>query len=175
MNSTRLKWLRALALAALTLAVAAPVALAAVYKTGSYSGKGTERNNDFTGRSVKFSVGKGKITGLKIAFRVECSNQDLDNPDKPDFDEKGTATASTSRIRVKKDGSFLLYNGEAEIKAPGDPRLGRIFFKGKLKGGRAEGTMMVSYQKDVTPGYDNPDDYEYYCGGGVPVKFKAKR
>ena len=175
MQRDRSKWLRALVMSVLVLALAAPVALAAsAYKTGSYKGKGTESNDDFTARSVKFSVGKGKIKSLKLSFTAKCHNHDTDNPDKPDFDENGSATASKT-IKVKRNGSFLYYFDDAEVKAPGDPRLGRIFFKGKLKGGKAEGTVMVSYEKDVTPGYDDIDNYEYGCGGGIPVKFKAKR
>jgi hypothetical protein len=173
LRTNRPAWWRLLGVAALMLALAAPAAYAG-FKSGAYSGAGTESNEKLTANAIDFKVKKRKITKLSVEFDTQCDNHDLDNPDKPDFNESGTAVASKA-IKVKKSGAFLYYFGDAEVEAPGDPRLGHIFFKGKLKGGKATGTVMVDYQKDVTPGFDDPENYEYYCGGGSPIAFKAKR
>lgn len=160
-------------LVALSTATSVTPALAAQFQDGAYKGK------TVGGKSVQFTVASGKITAVKLTFKVVCQS------DK--HKESGEATLA-GPITVKQNGSFLAYFKQATqlvvksgtkdgMPSDGVPPSADIFIKGTLSGSKAKGTAAVSYSYGEEP--DDPSAYLYNCGGNdggtLPVKFTARK
>jgi hypothetical protein len=117
----------ALLVVVLSLALTAPIALAA---GGKYKGK-TEQN-----RPVTFKVSKGKVKSFEAGANVFCIGDGI----------KSNAVIPPKAMKLKKGGKFS-YKGRDKIDSA------NIEIKGKVKGKQASGTISMTYsQYDASTG-----------------------
>jgi hypothetical protein len=171
------RW-RVLAVAALTLALATPVAMAA-WRNGSYVGKG-KSNADVSVSKVSFKVRKHKIRKLAIKFKARCQyvppEQEEFPQDKPDVKDRGTIRSLVA-VKIKPGGSFEAQPFDEDVKVAlrGDKQAYQpsIVIKGRIKGRKAKGRLSVDYGRFTDDSLEEPD---YQCGNpNDPVRFSARR
>ena len=135
---------RLAATAVLTLALAIP-AVAPAATGGKYKGK-TEQN-----RPVTFKVSKGKVKSFEAGINVFCIGDGI----------KFNAVIPPKAMKLKKGGKFS-YKGRDKLDSS------NIEIKGKVRGGKASGTVSMTYSQ-----YDASTRMFTGCSG--VAKFKAKR
>ena len=153
--------LRAASAAALALALIAPSAGAATFKTGTY--RGSAEGTD----PISFKVAKKKVTNVKVRLRAVCGNPaDPFNPLlltlSPNFATLGTpvsAKIASGRFSFQTDPLDAAANGGFTVK-----------FTGRFKpGSKVTGTVRFSFPAARAGQPDHSD-----CDTGK-VAFSAKR